>query len=143
MDPNTSIDTLDAASVSDVGPAYVELDVASAFSLLRGGSGVEALVMVGACDGLAPRMGRRERLWRLHELWPLVAPAKATRGVIPCPPRHLYFGSAGSPEKARPDGAFLQVPRGDIVSNGAGGRSWRRSSWSWRGRCCWRRGRKF
>lgn len=34
----------------------------------------EALVWSGACDGLAPRMERRQRLWQLRELWPLVDP---------------------------------------------------------------------
>jgi error-prone DNA polymerase len=36
----------------------------------------EALVLSGACDTLAPRMGRRQRLWQLHELWPLIHPAR-------------------------------------------------------------------
>ena len=35
----------------------------------------EALVLSGACDALAPRMGRRQRLWQLRELWPLIHPA--------------------------------------------------------------------
>ena len=39
----------------------------------------EALVLCGACDGLRPRMERRQRLWQLHELWPLVSPAGAPR----------------------------------------------------------------
>ena len=34
----------------------------------------EALVWSGACDGLTPRMERRQRLWQLRELWPLVDP---------------------------------------------------------------------
>ncbi len=34
----------------------------------------EALVWSGACDGLAPRMQRRQRVWQLRELWPLVDP---------------------------------------------------------------------
>src|SRR6185312_14294424 len=34
----------------------------------------EALVWSGACDSLAPRMERRQRLWQLRELWPLVDP---------------------------------------------------------------------
>ena len=34
-----------------------------------------ALVYSGACDSLQPRMERRQRLWHLHELWPLVGPA--------------------------------------------------------------------
>jgi error-prone DNA polymerase len=34
----------------------------------------EALVWSGACDGLTPRIDRRQRLWQLHELWPLVDP---------------------------------------------------------------------
>ncbi|HZC05837.1 MAG TPA: DNA polymerase III subunit alpha [Ktedonobacterales bacterium] len=38
----------------------------------------EALVMCGALDGLAPRMERRRRLWRLHEVWPLLAPARSS-----------------------------------------------------------------
>ena len=33
-----------------------------------------ALVSSGACDSLLPRMGRRQRLWQLHELWPLIGP---------------------------------------------------------------------
>jgi DNA polymerase III alpha subunit len=33
----------------------------------------EALILVGACDGLAPRMTRRQRLWQLHELWSLAS----------------------------------------------------------------------
>jgi len=33
----------------------------------------EALIRVGACDGLAPRMARRQRLWQLHELWSLAS----------------------------------------------------------------------
>jgi len=42
----------------------------------------EALALVGAFDGLPPRMGRRERLWRLREAWPLVVPAtEARRGA--------------------------------------------------------------
>jgi DNA polymerase III alpha subunit len=36
----------------------------------------EALTLVGAFDGLAPKMGRRRRLWQLHELWPLVSPTR-------------------------------------------------------------------
>ncbi len=34
----------------------------------------EALVWSGACDSLAPHMERRQRLWQLRELWPLVDP---------------------------------------------------------------------
>jgi error-prone DNA polymerase len=34
----------------------------------------EALVWSGACDSLAPRIDRRQRLWQLRELWPLVDP---------------------------------------------------------------------
>jgi error-prone DNA polymerase len=34
----------------------------------------EALVWSGACDSLAPRLERRQRLWQLRELWPLVDP---------------------------------------------------------------------
>jgi len=34
----------------------------------------EALVWSGACDSLAPRIERRQRLWQLRELWPLVGP---------------------------------------------------------------------
>jgi error-prone DNA polymerase len=33
----------------------------------------EALTMAGAFDSLSPKMTRRQRLWQLHELWPLVA----------------------------------------------------------------------
>lgn len=33
----------------------------------------EALVLSGSCDGLAPRMDRRRRLWQLHLLWPLIS----------------------------------------------------------------------
>ncbi|HLZ21587.1 MAG TPA: DNA polymerase III subunit alpha [Ktedonobacterales bacterium] len=32
----------------------------------------EALVLVGAFDGLRPSLERRRRLWQLHEIWPLV-----------------------------------------------------------------------
>jgi error-prone DNA polymerase len=39
----------------------------------------QALVLAGACDGLAPRMDRRRRLWQLHELWPLVGPVAGER----------------------------------------------------------------
>ncbi|HEX9039050.1 MAG TPA: DNA polymerase III subunit alpha [Ktedonobacterales bacterium] len=35
----------------------------------------EALTLCGALDSLAPRMERRARLWRLREIWPLIAPA--------------------------------------------------------------------
>ncbi|HEU0027939.1 MAG TPA: OB-fold nucleic acid binding domain-containing protein, partial [Ktedonobacterales bacterium] len=35
----------------------------------------EALALSGALDGLPPRMERRQRLWRLREVWPFVAPA--------------------------------------------------------------------
>jgi error-prone DNA polymerase len=42
----------------------------------------EALVWSGACDSLAPRMERRQRLWQLRELWPLVDPhPKGQRGT--------------------------------------------------------------
>lgn len=42
----------------------------------------EALVWSGACDSLAPRLDRRQRLWQLRELWPLVDPhPKGRRGV--------------------------------------------------------------
>ena len=40
----------------------------------------EALALCGALDGLAPRMDRRRRLWRLHEVWPLLAPAAPEKG---------------------------------------------------------------
>jgi error-prone DNA polymerase len=33
-----------------------------------------ALVWSGACDSLRPRLERRQRLWQLHELWPLIDP---------------------------------------------------------------------
>jgi error-prone DNA polymerase len=47
----------------------------------------EALVLAGACDTLAAPAGtrgpghlsRRQRLWRLHALWPLIGAAKAPR----------------------------------------------------------------
>jgi DNA polymerase III alpha subunit len=39
----------------------------------------EALVLSGACDSLAPHMTRRQRLWQLHELWPLVGPVGGKR----------------------------------------------------------------
>jgi len=39
----------------------------------------EALILAGACDGLRPRMTRRQRLWQAHELWPLVAPTRTTK----------------------------------------------------------------
>jgi len=38
-------------------------------------------VLAGACDGLRPAMERRQRLWQLHELWPLVGPARARGGA--------------------------------------------------------------
>lgn len=41
----------------------------------------EALVWSGACDGLAPRMERRQRLWQLRELWPLVDPRPKGKGM--------------------------------------------------------------
>jgi DNA polymerase III alpha subunit len=34
----------------------------------------EALVLAGAFDGLRPTLERRQRLWQLHELWPLISP---------------------------------------------------------------------
>jgi DNA polymerase III alpha subunit len=42
------------------------------FGLTR--DAAEALVWLGACDSLLPRMERRQRLWQLRELWPLVYP---------------------------------------------------------------------
>lgn len=36
----------------------------------------ESLVLSGACDGLAPRADRRQRLWQLHQLWPIVGTAR-------------------------------------------------------------------
>jgi error-prone DNA polymerase len=39
----------------------------------------EALVMAGAFDSLLPKMTRRQRLWQLHELWPLVSLPKQRR----------------------------------------------------------------
>ncbi|HEX8982007.1 MAG TPA: DNA polymerase III subunit alpha [Ktedonobacterales bacterium] len=42
-------------------------------------SAAEALILCGALDGLAPRMDRRQRLWRLHEVWPLLAPASVSK----------------------------------------------------------------
>ncbi len=36
----------------------------------------EALVLASACDSLRPAMERRQRLWQLHELWPLVGPLR-------------------------------------------------------------------
>jgi error-prone DNA polymerase len=39
----------------------------------------EALTMAGAFDSLPPKMTRRQRLWQLHELWPLVALPKQRR----------------------------------------------------------------
>jgi error-prone DNA polymerase len=39
----------------------------------------EALTMAGAFDSLRPAMTRRQRLWELHELWPLVSPPKQPR----------------------------------------------------------------
>jgi error-prone DNA polymerase len=35
--------------------------------------------MEGAFDSLSPKMTRRQRLWQLHELWPLVALPKQRR----------------------------------------------------------------
>ncbi|HLY31940.1 MAG TPA: hypothetical protein VKQ36_12995, partial [Ktedonobacterales bacterium] len=42
----------------------------------------EALILSGACDGLRPRMTRRQRLWQAHELWPLVAPTQTTQQLL-------------------------------------------------------------
>lgn len=39
----------------------------------------EALTLCGALDGLTPRMERRRRLWRLHEVWPLLTPATSRK----------------------------------------------------------------
>jgi error-prone DNA polymerase len=39
----------------------------------------EALTMAGAFDSLQPKMTRRQRLWQLHEIWPLVALPKQRR----------------------------------------------------------------
>jgi error-prone DNA polymerase len=39
----------------------------------------EALTMAGAFDSLSPKLTRRQRLWQLHELWPLVALPKQRR----------------------------------------------------------------
>jgi error-prone DNA polymerase len=39
----------------------------------------EALTMAGAFDSLRPVMTRRQRLWQLHELWPLVSLSKQRR----------------------------------------------------------------
>jgi error-prone DNA polymerase len=39
----------------------------------------EALVLVGAFDGLRPGIDRRGRLWQLHELWPLVGSQRTKR----------------------------------------------------------------
>ncbi|HEX8732307.1 MAG TPA: hypothetical protein VF725_09650, partial [Ktedonobacterales bacterium] len=39
----------------------------------------EALILCGALDSLAPRMERRRRLWRLHEVWALLTPASSSR----------------------------------------------------------------
>ena len=41
-------------------------------------SAAESLVLSGACDSLPPRMERRQRLWHLHELWPLIASVSPT-----------------------------------------------------------------
>ncbi len=41
----------------------------------------EALVWCGACDTLAPRMERRQRLWQLRELWPLVDQHPRSKGA--------------------------------------------------------------
>jgi error-prone DNA polymerase len=38
-----------------------------------------ALAMAGAFDSLSPKVTRRQRLWQLHELWPLVALPKQRR----------------------------------------------------------------
>ena len=59
---------------------------------------VRALVCAGACDSLRPRLERRQRLWQLHELWPLISPA------IKRPPRkgrRAGYGSqaAGTPKE--------------------------------------------
>jgi error-prone DNA polymerase len=53
----------------------------------------EALVLCGALDGLAPRMERRQRLWRLREVWPLIAPVAR--------PRQRRNGRAMSPDAPR------------------------------------------
>jgi error-prone DNA polymerase len=42
-------------------------------------SAMEALTLCGALDSLAPRMDRRRRLWRLHEVWSLLAPAAQSK----------------------------------------------------------------
>jgi error-prone DNA polymerase len=42
-------------------------------------SAAEALTMAGAFDSLTPKMTRPQRLWQLHELWPLVALPKQRR----------------------------------------------------------------
>jgi error-prone DNA polymerase len=39
----------------------------------------EALALAGAFDSLHPAMTRRQRLWQLHELWPLVSLPKQRR----------------------------------------------------------------
>ncbi|HEX9070099.1 MAG TPA: DNA polymerase III subunit alpha, partial [Ktedonobacterales bacterium] len=39
----------------------------------------EALVLVGACDGLEPKLTRRQRLWQLHQLWPLLGTTPTRR----------------------------------------------------------------
>jgi error-prone DNA polymerase len=41
---------------------------------------VEALVRAGACEGIAPRIGRRRQLWHLHEIWPLLSAARGGTG---------------------------------------------------------------
>ena len=39
-----------------------------------------ALVYSGACDSLWPHIPRRQRLWQLHELWPLISGTAAHAG---------------------------------------------------------------
>src|SRR5262249_8909090 len=53
----------------------------------------EALVLAGAFDGLAPAMDRRQRLWHLHEIWPMVGATSGTAGTRSRTPRRVRDGA--------------------------------------------------
>ena len=72
----------------------------------------EALVWSGACDSLAPCMERRQRLWQLRELWPLVDPH--SKGRKRCPANTIAT-EAKRPQQLMltwemPVGALTDVP---------------------------------
>lgn len=64
-------------------------------------SAAKALVLSGACDGLRPGGTRRQLLWHLHELWPLVSPART-------PPR-------GMRRKRRPTDETRPLPEQLVI----------------------------